>query len=639
MSSRSQSPLRRPASLFLLAVMTAFAPGTAQAQQTSERIPAGLSHFKAGPSGMLALEYQDEVFMERQPSPAFRLVDLEGVATGAESGLHFLFGDAELKGLLYFGLIDHDDSRHATPVWFHTAAPIERGQADIDILGRLSGRYDMTGWAAAGHGSLGYRVVTNEGRMIYQGRVEFRGTGPFTVGVTLQEGPTINALAEDGATVWIRTDQPVIASVDVDGRSFSDSSPTRRHEIRVSGLLPGTEYDYTLRIGDLTRSYSFRTSPAAGSRQPFTFAYASDSRAGSGGGERNMYGANFYIMRRIMALASLKNVAFMQFTGDLISGYLSDRQEMDLQYANWKRAVDPFWRSIPVYTAMGNHESFNRAFGNGRGRISVDRFPYATESGERVFADHFVNPRNGPTSEDGAVYDPDPSAVDFPPYEENVYYTTYDNVAVVVLNSDYWYTPTTAAIPVVGGGLHGYVMDQQLEWFTRTMEALEANPDIDHVFVTLHTPFFPNGGHVGDDMWYRGNNGMRPWVAGKPLDKGIIDRRDQLLDVMVNQSTKALAVLTGDEHNYNLLTLDPDTEAYPDPWYGPRLSRSRTIYQVNNGAAGAPYYAQEETPWTPFVSGFTTQNALVFFHVDGDVVEMEVVNPTTLEGIQRVRLR
>ena len=84
--------------------------------------------------------------------------------------------------------------------------------------------------------------------MIYQGRVEFRGTGPFTVGVTLQEGPTINALAEDGATVWMRTDQPVIATVEVDGRSFSDPSPTRRHEIRVSGLLPGTEYDYTLRI-------------------------------------------------------------------------------------------------------------------------------------------------------------------------------------------------------------------------------------------------------------------------------------------------------------------------------------------------------------------------------------------------------
>ena len=215
----------------------------------------------------------------------------------------------------------------------------------------------------------------------------------------------------------------------------------------------------------------------------------------------------------------------------------------------------------------------------------------------------------------------------------------YDNVAVVVLNSDYWYTPTTAAIPVVGGGLHGYVMDQQLEWFTQTMAALEENTDIDHVFVTLHTPFFPNGGHVGDDMWYNGNNGFRPWVAGKGLEKGIIERRDQLLDVMVNQSTKALAVLTGDEHNYNLLTLDPDTEAYPDPWYGTRLARARTIYQVNNGAAGAPYYAQEQTPWTPSVSGFTTQNALVFFHVSGSSVEMEVVNPTTLEEIQVVRLR
>jgi len=31
---------------------------------------------------------------------------------------------------------------------------------------------------------------------------------------------------------------------------------------------------------------------------PFTFAYTSDSRAGSGGGERNIYGVNAYIMKK-----------------------------------------------------------------------------------------------------------------------------------------------------------------------------------------------------------------------------------------------------------------------------------------------------------------------------------------------------
>ena len=87
-------------------------------------------------------------------------------------------------------------------------------------------------------------------------------------------------------------------------------------------------------------------------------------------------------------------------------------------------------------------------------------------------------------------------------------------------------------------------------------------------------------------MWYRGNNEKRPWVAGKPLKKGIIERRDELLDILVNQSTKVRAILTGDEHNYCKTEIGPETVIYNDDWEGERLELTRTIYQVNNGAAG-----------------------------------------------------
>jgi hypothetical protein len=288
---------------------------------------------------------------------------------------------------------------------------------------------------------------------------------------------------------------------------------------------------------------------------------------------------------------------------------------------------------------MGNHEALGRLFLGKKGRVSVDRFPFETESAEAIFAQEFVNPLNGPESEDGAEYDPDSNAVDFPSYKENVFYYTYDNVAVVVLNSDYLYTPNHQAIPFVGGGLHGYIMDQQLAWLEESLEKLEADENIDHIFLTLHTPFFPNGGHVKDDMWYSGNNQHRPFIAGKPLSKGIIERRDQLLDLLANQSEKALAILTGDEHNFALTTLTGETEIYPELFLAEKIKLSRTLYQVNNGAAGAPYYAQEQTPWSDAVEGFTTQNALVLFHVEGNSVEMEVLNPDTLEEIMRKKLR
>jgi hypothetical protein len=427
----------------------------------------------------------------------------------------------------------------------------------------------------------------------------------------------------------------------VAGRRFSDAAPVTSHEIVVSGLAPDSTYGYTVIVADDSLSFTLRTAPVPGSRRPFTFSYSSDSRSGQGGGERDVHGTNFYMMRKIMALNAFKGVAFAQFSGDLINGYLTSVAETELQYANWKRAVEPFWHAFPVYVSMGNHEAVVRLFARGASQIglSVDRFPHETESAEAVFARQFVLPMNGPGSEDGAPYDRDTSTADFPTYQENVYFYTYDNVAVIVLNSDYWYAPTTTAIPYIGGNAHGYIMDRQLEWVRATVMRLEADQHIDHVFVTLHTPFFPNGGHVRDDMWYGGNNDVRAWVAGTPLQHGILERRDQLLDVLVNQSAKVIAILTGDEHNYNVLELTPETETYPPDYPFERLIRRRTIYQVNNGAAGAPYYAQEQTPWTPFVSGFTTQNALVFFHVNGPGVDMEVLNPDTLEPIQRRKLR
>ena len=559
--------------------------------------------------------------------------------SGTHTGLFFDFKDESLNGKLIYGFIPMGDSKHPHPVYFRIPAKIMQGKVAINIAQVLKGTYDMIGWEKSGKGTMGYRVVNEDGRILYDGKVSFKGTGPFEVDVTLVEGPFINLIEPDGATISFDINIPVSSEILVDGKTFKSESEATHHEIKVSGLNADTEYNYTVKYGDITDIYYFRTAPEAGSRSAFTFAYASDSRAGNGSGERDIYGTNFYIMKKIMALATFKNIRFMQFTGDMINGYLTSRGDMELQYANWKRAIDPFARYFPVFVSMGNHEAFMRIFVNDKSRFDLDRFPYDTESAEALFASQFVNPLNGPDSEDGASYDPRPEELDFPSYKENVFYYTYDNVAVIALNSDYWYAPTTANIPITSGGMHGYIMDNQMKWLKKTIKGLEKNNNIDHIFITEHTPFFPNGGHVRDDMWYDGNNDKRPWVAGKPLKKGIIERRDELLDIIVNQSTKVVAILTGDEHNYCRTEIGPETPIYDDNWTGKRLTLKRTIYQINNGAAGAPYYAQEQTPWTPFTSSFTTQNALVFFHVNGEKIKMEVLNPDTLETVDEMDLR
>ena len=131
---------------------------------------------------------------------------------------------------------------------------------------------------------------------------------------------------------------------------------------------------------------------------------------------------------------------------------------------------------------------------------------------------------------------------------------------------------------------------------------------------------------------------MRPWAGGKSATKGIIERRDEMLDLLVNQSNKVRALLTGDEHNYAKTEIGPETDIYGQAEVPAKIALKRTIWQINNGACGAPYYAQEKTPWSPKCTGFSTQNALVLFDVSPDGIFMRVINPDTLELLDRLKI-
>jgi hypothetical protein len=580
-------------------------------------IPASYSNITVE-DGNLVIRVKGQKYIGPDVKAKRTLEKLKGNPQAAPTGIFFDFDDAIETGNLFYGLINFEDTRYPQPVYFRAPVSILDGKSFVNLMS-LRGRYDMVNWEKKGKGIIGYRVIDNKGEMLYDGKIGFRGTGPFSIDTTLIEGPFINLLQPNSVTISFETNLPVLTRVNVDDRIHQGTVPSTHHEIRIPGLMPSRTYEYSIFYGDNEEKYSFRTAPEPGTRKPFTFSYASDSRTGPGGGERSFFGANVYIMKKIIALAAFNGSAFIQFTGDLITGYKNDPDEIRLEYANWKRSVEPQARYFPVMTAIGNHESVMHYWALPNGEYySIDKFPFDQVSTEQIFKENFVMPEDGPDSEDGS---------------------RYDNVAMIVLNSNYWYSPSTSFVNITSGNIHAYVMDNQLKWLKEKVAMLEADQDIDHVFVTIHTPFFPNGGHVSDDMWYRGDNEKRPFVSGKPVEKGIIERRDELLQILINESTKVAALLTGDEHNYCKTHITPETDIYPPDWNKPKLERKRSIYQVNNGAAGAPYYAQEITPWTPYTTGFTTQNALVFFHVDGQKIKMEVLNPDTLDKVDELELR
>ena len=640
---KTRYPFTRFISFWILFISFIIIPfeGHSQSQADQNIIPKSLNNILLDEKGNMYIPTGNGQPLYVVPSsPKFELSKLRGNPTGTKNGIFFDFQDEEFNGILYFGLINYNDSKHPFPVYRSSPASITGGRALVHF-NSLRGAYDMTGWQDSGKGTLGYRVIDSKGAIIYDGITSFTGKGPFKVVNTIVTGPFINLLESEKLTISFETSEKSICEIEVNGQVYKDKEAVIQHEIEISGLKPSQDYPYTVKYGEFEQSYSFKTSPLPGSREKFVFSYSSDSRGGSGWGERNLFGANAYILKKIMAVSAQNNVAFSQFTGDLISGYSTSAEEMKLQYHNWKSVVGPFGHHFQVVMGMGNHESYDIIFSDEANEYTVvlDNFPYENNSSESLFADAVVNPHNGPISEDGSKYDPDASTTDFPSYDETVFYYTYDNVAVINLNSDYWYSPYKEVVPVVGGNIHGYVMDKQLAWFKKTLKALEKDDNIDHVFVTIHTPFFPNGGHVHDDMWYNGNNTFRPWVAGTAVEKGIIERRDQLLDLAINNTDKVVAFLTGDEHNYCKTELGPETVIYPNDYEAKKIKLKRTIYQINNGAAGAPYYAQQETPWTPFTSGFTTQNAVCLFTVEGESISMVVINPDTLEEVDHLKMR
>lgn len=627
---------KKPA-LTILAILLVYATAS-----SAGPVPDIHANIKIDSSGQLYyVTAEGDTLWELSEQSDYTLDQLRQNPVGSDRGLRFDFQNENLNGSIHYGMIDMSENNYIfQPVYKGQTARIENGRAEIDILKTLSGKYDFVGWEESGKMRLGYRIIDESGKILYDGKIMVRGTGPFMVDTSIVEGPLVCQVTPKSTVITFKTNYAARVRIEIGGENYSEPAPTTDHEIRIGRLHPDSTYYYYVYCGGNIEGYRLRTPPENGTRKPFTFAYASDSRAGKGGGERSMMGVNAYILKRIGSYCFYRDVRFMQFTGDLINGYSNSRGEIELEYANFKRTLEPYWSYFPIVPGMGNHESYCHLLSDGKKYIGIDKFPYKDNSSESIFAEQFANPVNGPESEDGASYDPDPNRDgDFPPYDETVYYYRYDNVGMIVLNSSYWYSFSVEEYPEVGGNLHAYLMDNQLQWLIEALEALEYDDDIDHVFVTLHTPIFPNGGHVSDDMWCDGNNEYRPWVSGKPLAKGIIERRDEILQILMKYSTKLAAVLTGDEHNYNRLKIDENTSIYPEGWDGPTIRITRPIFQINNGAAGAPYYGTEETPWMDHLEKFSTRNALVLFHVNGKEIEVEVVNPDTLEEVDRFKLR
>ena len=168
-------------------------------------------------------------------------------------------------------------------------------------------------------------------------------------------------------------------------------------------------------------------------------------------------------------------------------------------------------------------------------------------------------------------------------------------------------------------------MDNQLAWIEGVLDDASDDPKIKHIFMFAHEPAFPNGGHLHDAQWYNGGNSSKNKdYYGNPLDRTyVVERRDALWEA-ISQNGKVVAVFFGDEHNYNRMSVDSETPVYLNNTPNPNFTNP--VWQIISGGAGAPFYAQQDTPWSDDVESFYPSKHYCMVSVNGGKVSLEVIS-------------
>jgi hypothetical protein len=543
--------------------------------------------------------------IERAPE---RLLQSEPVATLSPEGEAKIEWETVIPtrgGTIYIG-VPNDEVALDWPI-YNASQPVAEESARLEHEARVDVRSYANRSAArmlVDGGTLAYRLELFDPR---KGAVQFIDRhfsfrveqDQFRKTPAIVDGPFLTQISVDSAVVWWVTDQPTRGEVRLSNgvNISSEGGPAERHVVRLHGLSANTKYRYqaisTAADGEIrSRNYTLRTAP----QEPeFSFVFTCDGRTGGlGGGDTALEGINGVSARALAIQMARHAPHLLIFTGDLINGYTTREDDFRAQLRSWKRIYGPLWREIPVYTGMGNHESLIDILDDG---TQVDK--QAEQSAEAVFASEFVHPMNGP----------EPERAGLPPYKGSVYRFDYAGCHFTQLNSDYWYSSRPQEHT---GNPFGRLLPGQLAWLEKDLMEARAG-GARHIFVFVHEPAFPNGGHVQDSLWGGGE------AEG-------VKARD-LFWRMVTQAG-ARAVFSGHEHNYSRTLIDGKTPVHRDGSANPDFAKA--TWQITQGAAGAPFYPRDFTaPWTKNVKKFVAHTwSYCLVQVKGPRVSLETYSYT-----------
>lgn len=261
--------------------------------------------------------------------------------------------------------------------------------------------------------------------------------------------------------------------------------------------------------------------------QPFKFIAMTDCRG-------DYTGVNEPALSRIIEHIgqNQKEIKFIIFPGDLVTGSKKDPELLPVQLSHWKNIMSPFYLDTnliypKIYVTVGNHEI--------QTRFDEDNFRNAFPE----------MPQNGPYDEKGLTYSFD-----------------YNKVHFTVVNTNRWYygNPDDTT-----DDRRDWRYIKHLDWLENDLKSARKN-NAEFIFVIGHEPAFPIGGHLMDCLPNLGKN------VSTPLDSTrlfYLNRRDEFWNLLKKYNVSAY--ICGHEHLYGRQSVEG-------------------VYQITTGSAGAELY-------------------------------------------------
>ena len=258
-------------------------------------------------------------------------------------------------------------------------------------------------------------------------------------------GPYLQNVTDMSIVVKFKLDIPAVVEVrygptEAYGSSVLAPSATD-FEVFLDGLTAGATYHYRLHAGEtpLCDDATFRA--AAAPRAPFRALVMGDTRS------------DHDTHRAAVTAASSANAHVWVHTGDMVSD-----GEVEDQWRTFFEIESPLMKSVPQFGAIGNHDE---------------------SSGD---ATNYINYYSLPMGS---------------PAPEFYYSFNYGNLHWIVLDHHVNVDPEFLCILRIGDWSKCF-NEAQLAWLGDDLAAASSNPDIDHIFISLHIgPYSSKDGRRG----------------------------------------------------------------------------------------------------------------------------------------------